>query len=298
MDQLLRGVLNKGKIRVFVVKTTQTSNDICSRHKTTPVASAALSRLISVSSIMAAMQKYGKLTVKILGDGPLGMLVADVNSDLEVRAFVQNPHVDLPLKPNGKIDVGQGVGHNGFIQVVKDMGLKQNFDSQVALQTGEIGDDFSFYFKESEQIPSVVAVGALVDIDYSIKAAGAIVVQLMPDAKESDYAYVEEFAKGLTNVSSLFDNNKKVETIAKSLFPDLDFIETYPVKFKCSCRKERLLTSLAALSLKDLKELEASKEKVEITCDFCNTHYYFDQEDIQKAIALNQQNRAQKEAKL
>lgn len=298
MDKLVRGVLKNGKIRIFVAKTTQTCNDICSRHKTTPVASAALSRLISITSVMAAMQKNGKLSVKIEGNGPLGMMIADANSDLEVRGFVENPHIDLPLKENQKLDVGGAVGNVGRIHVVKDLGLKQNFESQVELQSGEIGDDFSFYFKESEQIPSVVAVGALIDIDYSIKSSGAIVVQLMPDASEEDFLFAETFAKNLPSVSSLFAHKEDAEVVAKKLFPNLSFIETYPIKFKCSCRKERLLNSLAALSLSDLKELEAQKDKVEITCEFCNTHFYFDRDDIKKAILLNQENKLRKEAEL
>lgn len=298
MDRLLRGMIREGRIRVFLVNARKTSDEITSRHQTTPVVSAAIARLISVSLMMASMQKSGKLTIKVAGDGPIGMLVTDTNSDLEIRAFVENKNVNLPLKANGKLDVGQAVGKNGLIQVIKDLGLKQRFDSQVALQSGELGEDFSFYFRESEQVPSVVALGALIDIDHTIKAAGGMILQLMPDATEEDFVFAEEFAKKHPHISSLLEETPKVEALATTLFADIAFVETYPIRFKCSCRKERLLSSLAALSMHDLQELEAQKDKVEITCEFCNTHFYFDQQDIRQAIALHQENEARKEERI
>lgn len=284
MDYLLRGVICDGRVRVFIVNNKKTSDEIIKKHVTTPVVSAALSRLVSATLILGSMQKSGKLTIRVAGDGPIGMLVADANSELEVRAFAENKQVFLPLKANGKLDVGRAVGSNGVLQVVKDLGLKQNFNSQVALQSGELGDDFSYYFFESEQVPSVVALGALIDVDYSIKAAGGIILQLLPGAKEEDYVFVEEFAKTHTSVTDLLLDYPKVNDLAKKLFPDIAAIEVRPVKFKCNCNKERLLESLALLTYEDLEEFKHKQEKIEVICEFCNTKYYYDEKDIDQAI--------------
>ena len=298
MDLLLKGMIRDGGVRVFIVNARKAVDEITSRHQTTPVVSAAMARLVAATLILASMQKQGKITAKIAGNGPIGMLVADANSDLEVRAFAENRQVDLPLNDQNKLDVGRAVGNVGYLQVIKDVGLKQQFNSQVELQSGELGIDFSYYFKESEQIPSLVALSGLIDVDYSIKVAGGIVIQLLPGATEEDLLYVESFAPQLSALSNLMDTTPKVEKLALQLFPDIQHIETYPVRFKCSCRKERLLTSLAALSLHDLKELEAQKEKIEITCEFCNTHFYFDQQDIQQAIAIKYANQQRNEEAL
>ena len=224
MDRVIRGILNEGKVRVFFADISDSCQEICRLHNCTPVASDALSRLLSVGAIMAAMQKDGKLTLRIDSCGPIKLMLVDANADGTIRGFVANPDADVPLTERNTLDVSKAVGELGFITVIKDLGMKQNFSSQIELQSGSIGDDFSMYFRESEQVPSLVAVGSKIGKDGLVSKAGAIIIQLMPGADEVDFQYVERLGKYLPPMSEILSVEAPMEAKLQELIKQLETI--------------------------------------------------------------------------
>ena len=223
MDILSRGTALNDNVRVFCCNTTELVQEAAKRHDTLPTATAALGRTLSVGCIMGSMLKdrKEKIEIQIEGDGPLGEIVVDCYNNGKVRGFVEHPHVNLVKEGNmEKLDVGTAVGKNGFIRVIKDMSMKQPFISTVKLQTGEIGDDFAYYYAESEQTASVVSVGVLVNMDGSVKASGALVIQMLPSATEKDIEIVERIVAHLKPISQIISEMQDPKTIIEAIFND------------------------------------------------------------------------------
>ncbi len=284
MDKLSRGTALNGNVRVFCCKTTKLVQEAVDRHNCLPTAAAALGRTLSVGCIMGTMlkDKKEKIEIQIDGQGPLGMIVVDAYHNGTVRGLVSNPHVEVYKDDNPqKLDVGKAVGTDGVLRVIKDMSMKRPFISEVPLQTGEIGDDFAYYYMKSEQTPSVVSVGVLIDTDYSVKAAGALVIQMMPSATEKDIEIVEEIVAHLKPISQIIDEMEDPSEIVKAIFDDYDELATQELSFKCECSKGKFAVVLSRLPKEDLQQMIAEDHGCEVVCRFCNTKYHYDEGTLQ-----------------
>ncbi|SHJ84134.1 Hsp33 family molecular chaperone HslO [Tepidibacter formicigenes] len=287
-NYVIRASAGNHSIRAFAAFTTDMVEKARKLHNTTPVASAALGRTLTASSIMGLMMKNkgDKLTAKINGNGPIGNIVVVSDSKGMVKGYVSNPDVDIPLKYEGKLDVGGAVGKDGSITIIKDLGLKKPYGGSYPLVNGEIAEDLTAYFAYSEQQPSAVALGVLVDTDYSIKAAGGFIIQLLPDASEESISILEKNLSNIPPISKLIDEGKKPEDILDIVLNNLDYeiLDKYNVDFECDCNKERLEKALISVGKKDLMEILEEDKKAELMCHFCNKKYEFNEDDLKKLI--------------
>ncbi|RIV18398.1 Hsp33 family molecular chaperone HslO [Alicyclobacillaceae bacterium I2511] len=280
----VRGLSSNGHIRGLACVTTQLVNVLQLRHGTSPVASAALGRTASIAAMMALLLKdEERLTVQIHGNGPLGNIVVDADSQGNVRGYVDNPDVQLPSNRHGKLDVGRAVG-SGLLYVTRDMGLNNVYRGSCELQTGEIGDDLTHYFTVSEQIPSAVGAGVLVNTDGSILAAGGFIVQLLPGYVEDEVSVLEDRVKGLPNVTELLRNNMDAQGLLQQLIPDVVVLDTRAVSFACTCSRERMSEVLHSLGRQELEKLVADQLGAEIRCHFCNQKYVFTQSELARMV--------------
>ncbi len=288
MDYMIRAIDKKKTFRLFMVKSTETVEEARKRHNTTPTASAALGRTLTAGLMMGYMMKNekDKLTININGGGPIGTIMAIVNNKGEIKGYVENPNVDLPLKPNGKLDVGGAVGLSGKVTVMMDIGLKEPYVGSTDIVTGEIGEDIAMYYWLSEQQNSAVALGVLVDRDYSIKSAGGFIVQTLPFIEDEDLEKLEKVLSNLKSVSDYFDNDDDIEAIAKKIFADFDIeiMDKISVGFKCDCSEERMQRGLISLGKKDLKEIIEEDEQIETVCHFCNEKYLFHSDKLKNLL--------------
>jgi len=293
MDKLSRGTALNGNVRIFCCNTTQLVQEATDRHQLYPTAAAALGRTLSVACIMGSMlkDKKEKLEIIIDGNGPIGQVVVDGYYDGCVRGYVDNPNVQYE-KENHKLDVGKAVGTDGLLRVVKDLSMKRPFISEVPLQSGEIGDDFAYYFAESEQTNSAVSVGVLVDKDCSIKSAGALIIQMMPSAVETDIQIVENIVSHLKPISQIIDEMKDPTEIVKAIFSDYEELETRELKFQCECSRAKFAYVLSKLPPKDLKVMIEEDHGCEVACKFCGKKYQYSEETLQGY--LNAQQAAEK----
>ena len=284
MSYILRGTSKNHGIRIFAADTTSMVEEARRLHNTSPVASAALGRALTASSIMGIMMKgdNDKLTLSINGKGPLGTIVCVADSKGTVKGYVSNPLVDIPSRADGKLDVGSAVGINGLVTIIKDMGMKEPYTGQYPLVNGEIAEDLTAYYAYSEQQPSAIAIGVLVDVDYSIKAAGGFIVQLMPEAEEKDIDILEKNLSQITSVSHLIDDGKTPEDLINLVLKDLEpmIYEKIPVSYKCDCSRERIEKALISIGKKDLDEIIKEDKLAEISCHFCNTVYHFNEAEL------------------
>ena len=284
MSYILRGTSKNHGIRIFAADTTIMVEEARRLHNTSPVASAALGRALTASSIMGIMMKgdNDKLTLSINGKGPLGTIVCVADSKGTVKGYVSNPLVDIPSRADGKLDVGSAVGINGLVTIIKDMGMKEPYTGQYPLVNGEIAEDLTAYYAYSEQQPSAIALGVLVDVDYSIKAAGGFIVQLMPEAEEKDIDILEKNLSQITSVSHLIDDGKTPEDLINLVLKDLEpmIYEKIPVSYKCDCSRERIEKALISIGKKDLDEIIKEDKLAEISCHFCNTVYHFNEAEL------------------
>lgn len=281
MDKLIRGLACNDRVSVMLVSTTDLSNEAQKRHGMWPTATATLSRVMSMASMMGLQlkNKKEKISIQINGGGEIGTILVDCNGDGDVRGFVSNPQVHYQYNDTGKLAVGVAVGKNGLLTVTKDLGLKEKFSGQVELQTGEIGEDFAYYYAVSEQIPSMVALGCLVDTDNSVIASGGILIQLLPDATEEDIVKIEALGEQLKKVSSIFKEHN-VDEVAAMLFDDFRKLEEKEVRFKCSCDKATMKRALLTLSKEERQKLIEEDHGAEIICHWCNQDYKFTEEEL------------------
>ena len=272
-DYMVRATAADAMVRLFVCNSKELVEEARKIHNTTPVVTAALGRLLTAGSMMGTMLKGEKdlLTIQIKSSGPIGGLTVTATPDGMVKGYPINAQVDIPLKENGKLDVGNAMGI-GVMNVIKDMGLKEPYVGQTVLQTGEIGDDLTYYFATSEQIPSSVGVGVLVDRDYSVKQAGGFIVQLMPFATEDVISKLEENLSGITSVTALFEEGLSVEEIVARIFEGMDYevLDKTDIGFRCNCSKERVSKAIISIGKKDIKEMIDDNKPIEVNCHFCN----------------------------
>lgn len=285
-DRLIRGIAMDGKVRAFAVRTTRLVEELRRRHDTYPTATAAMGRTVTAAAMMGAMLKgEEKLTVQVKGDGPIGQIIADANAKGEVRGYVKNPHVHLPSNSQGKLDVRGVVGTDGFIHVTKDLGLKEPYRGSVPLISGELGEDFTYYFAVSEQTPSAVGLGVLVDVDNTVIVAGGFIIQLLPGLSDSDIDSIEKAVGQLPPVTTLLDQGLELEDMLRWIVPDVQVLEEMDIVFSCNCSRERVERTLISLGRKELEELRDEGKETEVVCDFCNEPYLFTPEDLDRLIA-------------
>lgn len=276
-----------GGVRAFAVVTTNLVEEARQRHDCYPVAAAGLGRTMTAALLLAANLKTDEsITVRIAGDGPLGEIVADAHASGIVRGYVRNPHIDLPLR-NGKLDVGAGVG-NGQIFVTRFTGMKQPFTGSSELVSGEIAEDVTQYLFVSEQTPSSVALGVLVQPDLTIGAAGGFMIQALPDADDEVLSQIEKNIAILPPVSQLIREGKDAAAIINMIFAGLPvtLYEEFPVSFKCPCSHERIENVLVSLGAEEIHDIITSDGQAEICCHFCGEKYQFDQSDLEHVLAI------------
>ncbi|MBN2910641.1 Hsp33 family molecular chaperone HslO [Polycladomyces sp. WAk] len=286
-DYAIRVTAANGQLRGFAALTTGLVGELQRRHHTWPVASAALGRTATVGAMMGLMLKSerDRLTIQIKGDGPLGQIVVDADAQGHVRGYVDNPAVDLPLNAAGKLDVAGAVG-KGMLYVIKDLGLKEPYRGASPIVSGELGDDFTYYFTRSEQIPSAVGVGVLVDRDASILASGGFIVQVMPGADDAVITAVEQQLAKITSVTELIQQGAGPEDLLQAVLGDTD-IEVHqrqPLSFACRCSRERIANVLRGLGREDLQKLLEEQGQAEVHCHFCNERYVFDRDELTTMI--------------
>ena len=287
-DYIVRASLANDSVRAFAISSTHLVAEARERHKTLPVVTTALGRLLSAGAIMGSMMKGDKdiVTISLKGDGPAGYITVTANSHGHVKGFPGNPNVDIPRKYAGKLDVGAAVGR-GLLTVSYDLGLKEPYSGQVEIQTGEVAEDLAYYFTASEQLPSAVGLGVMVDTDSSVKHAGGFIVQLLPDAPEDVIELLEKKLANLEPVTAMMEKGMTPEDMLSYIFEgvDIEFTERHDVEFYCDCSKEKVKRALAAISDKDLQDIVNDGEDIEVKCYFCNTAYKFSIADIKDILS-------------
>ena len=283
MDEIKKYLACEGRVNIICAETTNLVEEARKLHELSPVATAALGRLLTIGSIMGSnlKDKDESITLQIKANGSLGKLTCVTYGTSNVKGYVENPLVDLPLKPNGKLDVGAAVGNEGFLYVMKDIGLKEPYVGVTPLVTGEIAEDFTKYFAESEQKPSVIALGVLVDSN-GVKKAGGYFITLMPDATEEDISKIEKAVSEAEPIRTMLEKNMSLQEIAETVTGDenlMVLLKEIKPKYECNCSKDRFLRGLATLKLKDLEEIFSTKNTIETVCEFCNKKYEITKEE-------------------
>lgn len=286
MDKLKKFMSHVDMVKISCVETTELVEEARKIHQTNPTPTAALGRTLTMAVLMGTMMKNetDKLTIQILGDGPAGQILAVCNKNGEVKGCIANPMAEAPLKPNGKLNVSAIIG-KGQLNVIKDIGLKEPYVGNVPLQTGEIAEDFAYYYAMSEQTASAVALGVLVEKDGSVKKAGGYVLQIMPDTPDEIISLIEQRLKESKSITQMLEEGMTLEEIAKYISDDLatyEVEELHP-KYKCDCSRERMEKALISIGKKGIMEL-AEDEETELTCQFCNKKYKFSKEEILNLI--------------
>ncbi|MGE5703932.1 MAG: Hsp33 family molecular chaperone HslO [Clostridia bacterium] len=282
-DYLVRATGFGGNVRVFAARTTNIVEEIRQRHDMWNTATAAMGRTLTVTSMMGAMLKGDdSLSVKIKGDGPIGQIVAEANAKGEARAYVTNPQVHFELNEKGKLDVRRAVGTDGFLYVIKDLGLREPYQGSVPIVSGEIGEDFTYYFVASEQTPSAVGVGVLVNPqDRSVLAAGGFILQLLPGTPAEVVEEIEKRISELPQVSRMIGEGMSPEEIIKAIVDDANILERTDITFTCTCSEDKVGNMLITLGKEEIKSMIEEQEGAEIHCHFCNQRYYYDKEALE-----------------
>ncbi|MDD9272061.1 Hsp33 family molecular chaperone HslO [Paenibacillus sp. GCM10023248] len=284
-DYLIRGTALQGRVRAFAVQTTELTDELSRRHQTTPTATAALGRTAAAGLLLGAMLKGEEhLIVQVKGGGPIGQIVVDANAKGEVRGYVDNPFVDPPLKENGKLDVAAAVGTEGFLYITKDLGLKEPYRGSIPIVSGELAEDFTFYFAKSEQTPSAVALGVLVNVDHSIQAAGGFVIQLLPGLTDEEIGEIEEMLSRIPSFTTMLGGGLSLEEILLTVLPSFQKLDQMDVRFRCKCDRKRIEATLISLGKDELQEILDDEGFAEVVCHFCNEKYRFNEEELKQMI--------------
>ena len=286
-DYIVRASAADGQIRVFAATTRDLVERARKIHGTSPVATAALGRLLTGAAMMGSMMKGRSdvLTVQIMGDGPIGSMTVTADSMSRVKGFVQNPEVMLPASAEGKLDVGGAVGM-GMLRVIKDLGLKEPYVGETELISGEIAEDLTVYFATSEQTPSSVALGVLMNRDNTVAQAGGFIIQLMPDATEEVISHLEQKLTEVTSVSGLLEEGMTPEEILEYIFVgfDLKILDKIPTSYYCNCSKTRVEKALISLGAKEIDAMIADGEPITMNCHFCDSSYTFSVEELKELV--------------
>ncbi len=286
-DYIVRATAADNQIRAFAATTRELTEHARSIHNTSPIATAALGRLLTAGAMMGSMMKGTNdlLTLQIKSEGPIEGLTVTADSDANVKGYVYNPSVMLPPSPLGKLDVGGALGA-GILSVIKDMGLKDPYVGQTELVSGEIAEDITYYYAVSEQVPSSVALGVLMNKENTVKRAGGFIIQLMPFADEEVIARLEKKIGEISAITQLLDADMTPEMILEHILGDfnLEILDTIPTTYNCNCSKERVEKAIISIGRKDIQEMIEDKEPIEVNCHFCNTHYVFTTEELQSLL--------------
>ena len=285
-DYIVRATAANAQIRAFAASTTELVEQARQRHNTSPVASAALGRLLTGGVMMGSMMKNPTdiLTLQVKCAGPIGGLTVTADSQGNVKGYVNNPYVLLPPK-NGKLDVGGALGA-GFLNVIKDMGLKEPYSGQTVLQTGEIAEDLTYYFATSEQVPSSVGLGVLMEKDNTVKCAGGFIVQVMPFIEDEVLERLEKNIQNIQSVTAMLDNGHTPEDMLAKVLEglELEIVDTLPAHFSCNCSKERIEKAIISIGKKDIQSMIDDGKDIEVKCHFCNTAYNYTVDELKELL--------------
>ncbi|GAB6928043.1 redox-regulated molecular chaperone HslO [Paenibacillus sp. JCM 10914] len=284
-DRMLRGTALNGKVRAFAVRTTALVEELRGRHDTYPVVTAALGRTVSVAAMMGAMLKgEERISIQVRGDGPIGLIAAESNAHGEVRGYVNNPHVELTNIRPGKMDVAAAVGRTGHIHVTKDLGLKEPYRGSVPIVSGELAEDFTYYFALSEQTNSAVSLGVLVSPDYTVANAGGFIIQLLPGITDEEITELERALGTIPPITEMLEEGLELEDILTRVVPDVTILEETEVKFSCDCSHERVERALISVGHEELEKMIEEDGKAEVSCHFCNEVYTYDEEQLKSVL--------------
>lgn len=287
-DHIVRAITADGFVKAMAIASTDLVERARSIHHTTPTATAALGRVLTAASMMGNLQKVenGALTLQIKGGGPLGTILATSDATGNVRGYVHNPSITLLEKYAGKLDVGAAVGTDGMLTVIRDLQMKEPYVGSVALVSGEIADDVTAYFAQSEQTPTACALGVLVDTDQSVKVAGGYLIQLLPGAPDAVIDKLEQGIQKAGAVTPMLADGLTPEAILRRVMADfeLEFLEEKPVEYRCYCSRERVAATLITIGKKDLQELADGNEPIRIECQFCDAVYEFSPQEIRELL--------------
>ena len=283
-DKIIRATAKDGMVRIIAGITTNLVNEGTKIHECTPVAAAGFGRMLTAGALMGTTLKSEKevITLKINGNGEAKGITVTAHNDASVKGFIGNPYIDRPLNEKGKLDVGGAIGKDGILYVIKDLGLKDPYVGQVPIQTGEIAEDFAYYFTVSEQTPSAVSLGVLVDKDLSIKAAGGFIVQMMPGADELLADLITYRLEEIPPITTLISEGKTIEEVLEYIFDgmDLKILDSLKPEYKCDCSRERVEKALISIGKETLQEIYDDEKTEEIVCNFCNKKYEFTNKEI------------------
>ena len=290
-DYLVRATAAGGQVRAFAATTRNTVEQARKAHNTSPVATAALGRLLTGGAMMGAMMKGEKdlLTIKIEGDGPIKGLMVTADSQGRVKGYAFHPQVMLPPNAKGKLDVGGALGV-GVLSVIKDLGMKEPYVGQTILVSGEVAEDLTYYFATSEQVPSAVGLGVLMNKDNTVKQAGGFIIQLMPFTEEAVIAALEEKVAGITSVTDLLEQGLSPEALLEQILGELglEITDRMPAEYHCNCSRERVTKAIVSIGVKDIQEMIQDNEPIEVNCQFCDRHYIFMPEDLKHLLEAHQ----------
>ena len=294
MGKLIRCITSEGAVMVSAVDSTDIVAKAEEIHSTSAVMTAALGRMLTAASMMGNMLKGEKssISLKIDGNGPAGGITVAADSTGNVRGYAQNPVVEIPFKPNGKLDVSGAVGTDGNLYIVKDLGMKEPYNGFVPIVSGEIAEDITSYYATSEQIPTVCALGVLVNPDLTVKKAGGYILQLLPFTEDEIITKIEQNLARVKPVTQLLDEGMDIEDIVRDVLQgfDVEVIYEQEVEYKCKCAKEKVEATLQGLGAKELSEMAADLPSVDVKCHFCNTTYSFTKNDIEKILKKIEKN--------
>ncbi len=285
-DYIISGMAGNNQIRFFAATTRNMVETARDKHNLSPIATAALGRLMTAGAMMGAMCKNDDdiITLQIEGNGPLKGITVTADSKADVKGYVEVPDVILPPNAVGKLDVGGAVG-GGYLRVIKDIGLKEPYVGQTELVSGEIAEDLTYYFASSEQIPTSVALGVLMNRENTVRQAGGFIVQLMPFAEEKTISALEERLSAFASITSYLDEGKSPEDIIAMLFDDYEITGRMSTRFHCGCSKEYVAKALISVGRVELEKMIADGEEIEVNCHFCNSHYKYDIDDLKKLLS-------------
>jgi len=286
-DYMLRAMTKDNQIRIYAAVTTNTVAHAKEVHDMYPTPAVALGRTLTAAALMSGTLKSenSTITIQIKGDGPLGGILAVTDANSNVRGYVQNPYLDMPLNDRGKFDIAGAVG-NGTLHVITDLGLKEPYIGRVKLVSGEIAEDSTYYYAVSEQTPTVTSLGVLVGRDGNIINAGGIFIQLMPGCSEENISWLEKCVEKMPPITKLLEPGRTLENILEDILPgkELEYLDTRSVRFKCNCSRERMERNLLSLGIKDLEEMAADGREEELVCHFCRTRYVFTPTEIRDIL--------------